>query len=375
VGERADVMGEYRQPGDPDWQVDAGESASADSPEVLRVDIEQTRVEMSGTIDAIQEKLNPDRLKEQVTDAVQEQVETVKENIREATVGRAEQMVSNVGDTAQRAGSGFMETVKQNPIPAALAALGIGWLWMKRSGGSPDYQNDYRGEYRGGYTGGRTYYGGGQPVYRGGRMYGGATAYGYGRGQGAYGRGQEYYGSGEQDDDQSLGDRVGDVAGQARDKVGDLTGQAKDRVTDVAGQTRDQVGQFADQAQDQFGEWGGQVQYGAQRAMTRFDQMLHENPLGVSAAAVALGLAVGMSLPDTPVEDRLMGEARDNVMEKAQSTAQDTMQKVGQVAQQVQQSATETAKDAAQKQGLTSSGSAQQSNQQKQQGATPATHE
>jgi ElaB/YqjD/DUF883 family membrane-anchored ribosome-binding protein len=378
VGERADVMGEYRQPGDPDWQVDAGESASADSPEVLRVDIEQTRVEMSGTIDAIQEKLNPDRLKEQVTDAVQEQVETVKENIREATVGRAEQMVSNVGDTAQRAGSGFMETVKQNPIPAALAALGIGWLWMKRSGGSPDYQN----EYRGGYTGGRTYYGG-QPAYRGGRMYGGATAYGYGRGQGAYGRGQEYYGSGEQGDDQSLGDRVGDVTGQARDKVGDVTGQAKDRVADVAGQAKEQVGQFADQAQDQFGEWSGQVQYGAQRAMTRFDQMLHENPLGVSAAAVALGLAVGMSLPDTPVEDRLMGEARDNVMEKAQSAAQDTMQKVGQVAQQVQQSATETAKDAAQKQGLTSGGSgqqsnqqqaSQQSNQQKQQGGTaPAT--
>jgi len=369
VGERADVMGEYRQPGDPDWQVDAGESASADSPEVLRVDIEQTRVEMSGTIDAIQEKLNPDRLKEQVTDAVQEQVETVKENIREATVGRAEQMVSNVGDTAQRAGSGFMETVKQNPIPAALAALGIGWLWMKRSGGSPDYQN----EYRGGYTGGRTYYGG-QPAYRGGRIYGGATAYGYGRGQGAYGRGQQYYGSGEQGDDQSLGDRVGDVTGQARDKVGDVTGQAKDRVADVAGQAKEQVGQFADQAQDQFGEWSGQVQYGAQRAMTRFDQMLHENPLGVSAAAVALGLAVGMSLPDTPVEDRLMGEARDNVMEKAQSAAQDTMQKVGQVAQQVQQSATETAKDAAQKQGLTSGGSGQQSNQQKQQGGTaPAT--
>jgi ElaB/YqjD/DUF883 family membrane-anchored ribosome-binding protein len=355
MGERADVMGEYRQPGDPDWQVDAGESAEADSPEVLRVDIEETRVEMSGTIDAIQEKLNPDRLKEQVTDAVQEQVETVKENIREATVGRAEQMVSNVGDTAQRAGSGFMETIKQNPIPAALAALGIGWLWMKRSGGSPDYQSDYRG----GYTGGRSYYGGGQPVYRSGRLYGGTSPYGYGRGQGAYGRGQEYYGSGEQGDDQSLGDRVGNVTDQARDKVGDVTGQARERAADVAGQARDQVGQFTDQAQDQFGEWSDQVQYGAQRAKYRFDQTLYENPLAVSAAAVALGLAVGLSLPETPVEDRLMGEARDSVMEKAQSAAQDTMQKVGQVAQQVQQSATDTAKDAAQKQGLTSSGAGQ----------------
>jgi ElaB/YqjD/DUF883 family membrane-anchored ribosome-binding protein len=353
MGERADVMGEYRQPGDPEWQVDTGESAETDSPEVLRVDIEQTRVEMSGTIDAIQEKLNPDKLKEQVSDAVRDQVETVKDNIREATVGRAEQMVGNVGDSAQRAGSGFMETVKQNPIPAALAALGIGWLYMKRSSGLSDSRSDYRS----GYTGGRTYYGGGQPFYRGGQMYG------YGRGQGSYGRGQEYYGSDQQGDDASLGDKVGNVTGQARDKVGDVTGQARDRVADVAGQAKEQVGQFTDQAQDHVGEWSGQVQYGAQRAKSRFDQTLYENPLAVSAAAIAVGLAVGLSLPETPIEDRLMGEARDNVMEKAQSAAQDTMQKVGQVAQQVQQSATDTARDAAQKQGLTPSGSPGQSNQ------------
>jgi ElaB/YqjD/DUF883 family membrane-anchored ribosome-binding protein len=334
MGERADVTGGYRSVGDPDWQDATGESAESESPEVIRADIAQTRDEMGGTLDAIQEKLNPDRLKEQVTDAVREQVDTVKDNIREATIGRAEQMVSNVGDTAQRAGSGFVETIKENPIPAALAALGIGWLWMKRSGGSSG-SYDYRGEYTGG---GRTYYGSGRPYY-GGQRYS-ATSYGYGRGQG-YGRVQPYYATDEQED-QSLGDKVGDVTGQAKDKVSDVTGQAKEK-----------VGQFTDQAQDQMGEWSDQVQYGAMQAKWRFDQTLHENPLAVSAAAIALGLAVGLSLPETPVEDRLMGEARDNVMDKAQSVAQDTMEKVGHVAQQVQQTATETAKDAAQKQGLT----------------------
>ncbi|MGI8856323.1 MAG: DUF3618 domain-containing protein, partial [Thermomicrobiales bacterium] len=237
-------MGDYRQPGDPEWRTEAGESAEAESPEVLRADIAQTRDEMTGTIDAIQEKLNPDRLKEQVSDAVRDQVETVKDNIREATVGRAEQMVSNVGDSAQRAGSGFMETVKQNPIPAALAALGIGWLYMKRSSGA----SEYRGDYRGGYTGGRTYFGGGQPSPRSGQMYGGTSSYGYGRGQGSYERGQEYYGDGQQDDDQSLGDKVGNVTGQARDKVGDVTGQARDRVGDATGQAKDRVADVAGQA-------------------------------------------------------------------------------------------------------------------------------
>ena len=352
------MMDEYRRPDD---QMPFTEEAPAEGSEEILVEIEQTRVEMSGTIDALQEKLNPDRLKEQVTEAVREQAETVKEhmtsavqeqvemvkgNIHDATIGRAGEMVSNVGK------SGLVETIKQNPIPAALAGLGIGWLLMNRQqGASGD---------RGGYDGRAYYAGGGQPAYGRGQTYR-AGSYGYGQGPG-YGRGQAYYGASQEGDDQSLGDRAGGMAGQAKDKVGDVTGQAKDKVADVAGQAKDQVGQFAGQAQDQVGEWGGQMQYGAQRAMTRFDQMVHENPLGVSAAAIALGLAVGMSLPDTPLEDKLMGEARDNAMEKAQSTAQETMEKVGQVAQQVQQTATETAKDAAQKQGLT--GSPPQGNQQ-----------
>ncbi|MDQ2784723.1 MAG: DUF3618 domain-containing protein [Chloroflexota bacterium] len=352
------MMDEYRRPGD---QMPFTEETAPEGSEEILVEIEQTRVEMSGTIDALQERLNPDRLKEQVTeavqeqiaaakehmtDAVQEQVEMVKGNIHDATIGRAEEMVSNVGK------SGLVETIKQNPIPAALAGLGIGWLLMNRQqGASGD---------RGGGSGRAYYAGGGQPFDGRGQSYR-AGSYGYGQEPG-YGRGQAYYGAGQQGDDQSLGDRVGGVAGQAKDKVGDVTGQAKDTVTDAASQAKDRVGQFTGQAQDQVGEWGGQVQYGAQQAKSRFDQTLHENPLAVSAAVVALGLAVGLSLPDTSLEDKLMGEARDNVMEKAQSTAQETMQKVGQVAQQVQQTATDTAKDAAQKQGLT--GSPPQGNQQ-----------
>jgi len=338
VGERADITRAYN-PDAQDFDRTIAAGTEGESPEAIRVEIDQTRVEMSTTIDALQEKLNPDRLKEQmaetvqeqvaavreqVTEAVQEHVDAVKGSIHDATIGRAEEMVSNVGR------SGLVETIKQNPIPAALAGLGLGWLWMNRHQG--------RAGESGGYNVGR------------GQMYR-AGASGYGPGQG-YGRGQAYYG-GNQGGDQSIGDKVGDVAGQAKETVTDTAGQVKETVTDTAGQVKDRVGQFADQAQDQVGEWGGQVQYGAQNAWSRFERTLHENPMGVSAAAIALGLAVGMSLPETPFEDKLMGETRDNVMEKAQSTAQETMQKVGQVAQQVQQTATETVKDEAQKQDLT----------------------
>ncbi|MCA1724598.1 MAG: DUF3618 domain-containing protein, partial [Thermomicrobia bacterium] len=62
------MMDEYRRP---DGQMPFTEETPVDGSEEILVEIEQTRVEMSGTIDALQEKLNPDRLKEQVTEAVQ----------------------------------------------------------------------------------------------------------------------------------------------------------------------------------------------------------------------------------------------------------------------------------------------------------------
>ena len=371
-------------------------SAEGESPEVIRADIATTRDEMSGTIDAIQEKLNPDRLKEQVseavqeqiaqvTEAVQEQIATVKANIREATVGRAEQMVSNVSDSAKNASSGLIGTIKENPIPAAMAALGLGWLWMRRSNGSSNDRS------RDGYAGNREYYANGQPYYGQGTPYG-ARGYGYGyeSGRGPYGYGPTGYYDRSGENDQSLGDRVGDVTGQANDKVGDVTGQAKDR-GQCAGRHRIRSDSSPIRRKSRSASGADrrrtgrpvsrQVQYGAQHAKSRFDRTLYENPLAVSAAAIAPRPRGRHVAAGYPVEDRLMGEARDNVMEKAQAAAQDTLQKVGQVAQQVQQSAKDaaqqvqqTAKDEAQKQGLTQPSqpsSGQQSQQGTAQNASP----
>ena len=51
---------------------------SNESPEAIQADIAHTRDEMSSTIDAIQAKLNPEVIKAQVQDIVQERVEEVK---------------------------------------------------------------------------------------------------------------------------------------------------------------------------------------------------------------------------------------------------------------------------------------------------------
>jgi ElaB/YqjD/DUF883 family membrane-anchored ribosome-binding protein len=290
--------------------------------EEIRARIEQTRAEMTGTIDAIQEKLSPDRLKEQA-----------KEMVRGATVGRAEEFVSSAGQTAKGLGYDMLETIKQNPLPAALAGIGIGWLLMKNNStqGRPQY-------YRQGHDRYDTYYGGS-----------------YGPSYDRYGYTNTGYDSGGPQ--QKVGDManqaqqtVSRVAADAGDKVGQVTGQ----VGDTVGQMTDQVGDKVGQVGDKVGQIGDQAQYKAGQATDWFQRTLMENPLAVGAVGAAIGAALGLLLPETPQEHQIMGQARDNFVNKAQTTVQDTVQKVQHVAEQATKEATDTAQREAQNQGLTS---------------------
>ena len=83
----------------------------------IRDNIADTRDRMGSTIDAIQEKFSPQNLMEQA-----------KETARDATIGRAQEMANNVADTAGETGSTLMDTIRENPVPVALTAIGLGWL-------------------------------------------------------------------------------------------------------------------------------------------------------------------------------------------------------------------------------------------------------
>ncbi|MGI8914021.1 MAG: DUF3618 domain-containing protein [Chloroflexota bacterium] len=310
-----------------------------DGADELQGQIEQTRASMSGTIDAIQDRLNPQRIGEQVRDQV-----------REATIGRAEQMVSDVTDSAREAGGGIVDMIRANPVPTAMAALGLGWLWMKRP--SADSGAARRVQYRN--------YGG----YRdrdlsdyGDRGYGDAGAYR-----------DDYRTAGGQSNpadavrqtgrraQQAAGqtvDRVQDAAGQAAGAIQGAAGQAAGAVQGAAGQAAGAVHQAAGQVQDTAQQLGTQVQYGARRARYGLEDALYGTPLGVGAIALAVGVAIGLAAPSTDLENQVMGEARDSVVQKAQDTAQETMHKVQHVAEQTANVTKETATQEAQKEGLT----------------------
>src|SRR5690606_29272661 len=87
-----------------------------------------TRAEMSETINAIQEKVNPETVKAQIKENVQHEADAIKAQVREATIGRAEKVAHNASETARDAGDSLMETIRDNPVPAAMVGIGLGWL-------------------------------------------------------------------------------------------------------------------------------------------------------------------------------------------------------------------------------------------------------
>jgi len=309
----------------------ANDIEASDDTTEIRSEIEETRAEMSDTIEAIQERLNPQNLKEQVKDQVREQFQEVKATVREATIGKAEDMVRNAGDTLDQARYGFMETIRQNPVPAALVGIGLGWLFMNRQSAPGRRYNRYNDQNR--------YYQGSQPHYGDRPGYTGRTS--------TY---ADTYNTNwaEQGEHSSEG-----TLHRVQATAGNVVNRAQETVGTLADRTQETVGNVVSQAQETASSVASQAQYQAQRVEDRFQHALYENPLAVGAVALAIGTAVGFSLPQTQRENELLGEARDNLIDHAQEVAQDTLEKVQQVAGDVMDQAQTTVQEKAKERGLT----------------------
>src|SRR3712207_2869243 len=118
MSERTDptILGNDVPLGREDLLEDTTPTATED-PAAIRAEIHETRERMGDTIEQIGERLNPNRLKEQV-----------KENIRDATIGRVETMATNAVERVNETRRTFANTVRENPIPAAMVGIGLGWL-------------------------------------------------------------------------------------------------------------------------------------------------------------------------------------------------------------------------------------------------------
>lgn len=283
---------------------DAAGGAAIDEAEARRAEIERTRTDMGETVDAIQQRLSPENLKEQA-----------KDRVLEATVGKA-----------QGAGSSIVETIRANPLPVALTGIGLSWLFVsgrRQRSGQPRYQQGRRYAYD--YP---------PPTYDYPRDY------------------EEERGTSGSSADQALKrarDSVGETASRAQDTVGEAASRAQDTAGQITDRVQDQTSQLGSQARNQVSRLGDRAQHQARQASSGFQRMLQENPLTVGALAVGVGAAVGLAIPETAKEHEVMGEARDNLVEKTQEKAQEAQQKVQSVAQEAQSAAQQEAEN----QGLT----------------------
>jgi uncharacterized protein YjbJ (UPF0337 family) len=336
---------------------DKGDAENQSSSEI-RADIDQTRANVGEKIDQLQARLDPNRLKQQAQETVQEMLSDTANSMTDYVRSHKDEMVSSIADAARR-----------NPLPTALVGLGLGWLILESMAGSKRHDDD-RWEYerrylrsrqpRGRFEGssGRSFVSQGrgqfmeedfyspeyydQPDY--GRSsypqsseYQGRSDY-RGESQGEY-QGQHEDGNGHHRGSNPLAkaadavkDTVSDVSGEIKERVEDAGQEIKERFDNVSHEVRDrmgdmrqQAGQMRDQGQHsmqraghQMEEWQRRARYEGQRRGQQVMRNLEDNPLTYGALALAAGAALALLLPQTRTENRYFGEVRDQVMDKGQ---------------------------------------------------------
>jgi ElaB/YqjD/DUF883 family membrane-anchored ribosome-binding protein len=115
----------------------------------IRAEIEHTREEMSETIEAIQERLQPGNIVAGATERVRA---AATEKVRDMADSASETARNAIDRTREMTGD-FAEIGRQNAIPAAMIGAGVAWLIIDRfregqSQRSWDRSNRDRGSYR-----------------------------------------------------------------------------------------------------------------------------------------------------------------------------------------------------------------------------------
>jgi ElaB/YqjD/DUF883 family membrane-anchored ribosome-binding protein len=231
----------------------------------IRADIEDTRLEMGDTLNELGDRLEPGHL-----------VDQAKDNIRDATIGRVE-------ETARGMSEMVMETIKRNPIPAAMAGAGLALLWMNRSANAST--NGQRQGYR----------------------YDPGTGY--------------YEAEGGQSGSQGIGERVGEGASAVKHRAG----QVGEDVGEAVGQARENVGQAV-------GQVGNQL-----------DRFMQASPIAMGAIALGAGAVIGALVPETNAEREVLGDAGRQIGTAVRDTVQEATDRAEEAVEQAERSAKQSA--------------------------------
>jgi ElaB/YqjD/DUF883 family membrane-anchored ribosome-binding protein len=263
----------------------------------IREEIEQTRANLSGTIEELQDRLRPENLVSQAGDAMRGAVEQKVKTM----VNTASNTASRVAEQARSSAESLSSQMQGHPLPSALVLGGLAW-WMMR-GRRPSHRYDdnaMSGVLPAVAVGALGYYLLSHRMLDQGVL--GAEEYG------------EYEFRGDATSSAaSLGERVrhlGETADEYRQRaqaaVGAYAGQAAEQARHVRDVTRTRMEETTTMLLERSEELG-----------ETFDRWMQDNPLTVGVAAFALGAIAGLSIPATETEHRTLGVARDNLVQRA----------------------------------------------------------
>jgi len=269
------------------------------------------RTEMNEAEDKIKRGLGEARAA--VKEDVKQAITGAKQAVRAATLGRVEDLATNIGDKMNETRDTLVDTVRNNPIPAALTGIGLVWLLMNRSKSSKA-----RGESQ-----------------SNGDAWDGVK-------QAVNGAGAAVSGAGHQ-----ISDAAGKALGQASDAAGNALHGASETAMGLVQGASETASHLAEQASDAAASVAKGAQQGVKRVEAGFQTQLQDNPIALGAAALAIGAVVGFSLPRTEREDQFMGETRDRLLHQAGDVAHEAAASVSQAAEK----ALQTVKDSTQSPG------------------------
>jgi ElaB/YqjD/DUF883 family membrane-anchored ribosome-binding protein len=236
-------------------------------PATLEREIDQTRANMDRTLGALERKFSPGQLLDQAMEFARE----------------------NGGEFANNLG----RSVKENPVPALLTAVGIAWMVASSNRPKPSLADAYDDRYA-----------------RDDLNAGGFDDTGYEDDAG--------------DQKEGLTDKAQRLKASAEGSLSDAGQRAKS----AAERARQKLASTKDTVSAGLRRSSGTAQLQTQRVREGFNSLLTEQPLLLGALGIAVGAAIGAVLPATEQEDRLFGSARDKALSEVKQRGTETYEQV-----------------------------------------------
>lgn len=266
-------------------------------PNTLNEDIEAQRAHLGATIEALESKFSPGEIFDQVVRYTRD----------------------NGGEFSQN----LVNTIKDNPIPTIMTAVGLAWMMYGQNHSrssqqwsdynpSDDYEqfDDYDEPYE-------------DTPFTAGASYGSS----------AYGSSSDHQHDGK--------NTLTKKAGNLKDEITGAMTSAKDRADEAISHTSAKSKNSMAQARRQAHHAKTTLRRQTQRAQVGWEHLLHDQPLVAGAAGVAIGALIGASFPSSELEDKVLGQKRDEVMNKAAEATEGAYEKAKETGNKLATEATE----------------------------------